>query len=151
MKIITKFLLCFALLLLSVQHDSLARPAPDGSSIAADSLEVLYPAVFHEILHHLLTKETVIAGDYQGDFGDATCYAPPVLMAHGLVTGDSAQIELARAIIAREYRLIDNFLFNSSEALIGGLGLTEVYGVLPSKNYHHGEDFRTQIYADCRR
>ncbi len=103
MKIITKFLLCSALLLSSVDHDGLASPAPDGSSVAADSLEVLYPAVFHEILHHLLAKEKVIAGDYQGDFGDATCYAPPVLLAHGLATGDSTQIKLARAIIAREF------------------------------------------------
>lgn len=131
LKIITKFLLCSALLLSSANHDSLASPAPDGSSVAADSLEVLYPAVFREILHHLLTKETVIAGDYSGDFGDATCYAPPVLMALGLATGDSVQIELARAIIAHEYGLIDNFLFNSSEALIGGLGLTEVYEISP--------------------
>lgn len=113
MKTITKFLMCSVLLLSSVDNDGLASAAPNGSSVAADSLEVLYPAVFHEILHHLLTKERVIAGDYQGDFGDATCYAPPVLMAHGLATGDSTQIELARAIIAREYRLIDNFLFNS--------------------------------------
>ncbi|MBV6506417.1 MAG: hypothetical protein ILNGONEN_01994 [Syntrophorhabdaceae bacterium] len=131
MKIITKFLLCSTLLLSSVDHDSLASPAPNGSSVAADSLEVLYPAVFHEILHHLLTQETVIAGDYQGDFGDATCYAPPVLLANGLAIGDSTQIELARTIMAREYTLIHNFLFNSSEALIGGLGLTEVYGMSP--------------------
>jgi hypothetical protein len=135
MKIITKFLLCFALLLSSVEHDSLASPAPEGSGVAADSLEVLYPAVFHEILHHLLTQETVIAGDYQRDFGDATCYAPPVLMAHGLATSDSAQIELARAIITREYGLIRNFSIfffsNAAEALIGGLGLTEVYGMSP--------------------
>lgn len=143
MKIITKFLLCFALLLSSVDHDSLASPAPDGSSVAADSLEVLYPAVFHEILHHLLTKEKVIAGDYYGDFGDATCYAPPVLLAHGLATGDSAQIKLARAIIAREYNLIRNFLFNSSEALIGGLGLTEVYGISPETRLT--EEIRTLL------
>lgn len=63
-KIITKFLLCSALLLSSVDHGSLASLAPDGSSVAVDSLEVLYPAVFHEILHHLQTKETAIAGDY---------------------------------------------------------------------------------------
>lgn len=146
MKMITKFLLYSALLLSSVDHDSLASFAPDGSSIAADSLEVLYPTVFHEILHHLLTKETVIGGDYQRDFGDATCYAPPVLMAHGLATGDSAQIQLARAIMTHEYGLIHNFFnffYNASEALIGGLGLTEVYGMSPETRL--AEEIRTLL------
>ncbi len=63
MKMITKFLLCSVLLLSSVAPGSLASPAQYGSGVAADSLEVLYPAVFHEILHHLLTKERVIAGE----------------------------------------------------------------------------------------
>ncbi|MCK6562913.1 hypothetical protein HUU39_11635 [candidate division KSB1 bacterium] len=45
-KIIPKFLLYFALLLSSVDHSSLASPAADRSSVAADSLKALYPTKF---------------------------------------------------------------------------------------------------------
>jgi hypothetical protein len=130
MKIFTTILMSLIFLLPTIDDISqvvIASPERDEININCDSLKVIYPLVFKAILNHLLTNETVVNGDYQKDSGDATCYAPPVLLAHGMATGDTTETNLARAIIEREYYLINNFLANSSEALIGGLGLTEVY------------------------
>lgn len=102
--------------------DGIVDPKPN-----CNGLDVANPAVFEKILDHLLTNEAVVEGDWQGDFGDATGYAPPVLLAHGKAACDETAIALAHDTIEREYKLIHAFLNNASEALIGGLGLTEVY------------------------
>ncbi len=89
------------------------------------------PELFDEILNHLLTEETLSEGDWDEDFGDATCYAPPVLLAHGLGLCQNAEISLGWETIEHEYRLIDEFLGSASEAMIGGIGLTQVYALAP--------------------
>lgn len=125
MKILTTLLVGLAFILLNAcDKDRIVDPKPK-----CDGLDVANAVVFEEILHHLLSKETVIEGDWQGDFGDATSYAPPVLLAHGKAACDENEIALARDTIEREYKLIHAFLNNSSEALIGGLGLTEIYEI----------------------
>ena len=78
-----------------------------------------------------MTSETHVEGDWEGDFGDATCYAPPVLIGEGLASCDEAMVELGWATVAREYAVIDDFLESPEEALIGGLGLTQVYTFVP--------------------
>ena len=94
-------------------------------------LEVARPEVFDDVLRHLLDAESVSEGDWDGDFGDATCYAPPVLLAHGRATCSEREVSLAWETVEREYFVIQHFMEHSSEALIGGLGLTEVYALEP--------------------
>lgn len=126
MKTLTTILLSLALIIPSACDKDVTSPEPTTN---CNGLKVYNPIVFEAIFDHLLSNETIIEGNWEGDFGDATCYAPPVLLAHGQAACDETEIDLANEIIEREYKLIDTFLNNSSEALIGGLGLTEVYEI----------------------
>jgi hypothetical protein len=88
------------------------------------------PEVFEAVLDHLVAEETQLEGDWDGDFGDATAWAPPVLTLASTARCDPALGELARLTLQREATLVREFTASfSGEALVGGFGLVETFAI----------------------
>jgi len=107
--------------------DAGADAAPDAAC-EPRALSIRSPETFDGVLAHLAEHEEQIAGDWQEDFGDATAYAPPALLAAARARCDPALRALGQATLDRELALVADFQL-SGEVLIGGLGLIETFAL----------------------
>jgi len=107
--------------------------ADDDSEPIADTAE--FVPMFLDVVTHLVEEETLVGGDWDGDFGDATAYAPPVLLTYGALVNNEEVVDLGRSVLERELAMIDDLTalddMEVGEVVIGALGLVEAYAIEP--------------------
>jgi hypothetical protein len=91
--------------------------------------------MFLVVLNHLIDEESATDGDWDGDFGDATAYAPPVLIEYGLYSDNADLVAAGQATVDHELALIEGFSWDQWELLhemvVGVAGLIEVQALQP--------------------
>jgi len=117
----------------SADDDTAQDDDTDDATPVVDTEE--FVEMFVDVITHLIVHETLDEGDWEGDFGDATAYAPPVLLTYGELMNNPEVTELGRSVLARELSLIDDLAgldgWEIGEVVIGALGLIEAYAIEP--------------------
>lgn len=113
---------------------------PDLSGCEPSGPPSISREMYSAILERLTTQVPVNEGDWGEDFGDATAFAPPALLAAGLSLCEMRYMELAGETLRHTHFLIEHFMEvieggEPEEVIIGILGPIESCSIIPYEGW----------------
>ncbi len=105
---------------------------PDAAPCIPSPIVAFDPDRFEAIVDRSLAQETVTAGNYDGDYGDAPGYVPPVVHALAAARCDESMATRAEQTLDYGKGLAAGFASTlDPEAIVATLGFIETYRLSP--------------------